>query len=226
MQPYFMPYIGYWQLLAAVDEFILYDNIQYTKKGWINRNRFLQNHGDALFTLPLKKDSNFLNIVDRTLSDDFDRQKLLRSFETAYRKAPFFRSAFPVLSLIVLSQHSNLFEYLHHSICVTAKYLEIKTPIRISSTLSIDHSLKSENKVISLCQAMKAKTYINTMGGIALYSKSEFTRNGIDLKFLKTKPITYQQVGNNFVDCLSIIDVMMFNSPDSIRAMLSEYELL
>ena len=54
MQPYFLPYIGYWQLLSAVDQFVVYDNIKYTKKGWINRNRFLRDGTDAVFTIPLK----------------------------------------------------------------------------------------------------------------------------------------------------------------------------
>src|SRR3954469_19367039 len=88
MQPYFMPYIGYWQLLGAVDAFVLYDNIQYTKKGWINRNRFLQNGKDVLFTIPLKKDSEYLDVVERALAEDFDGKKLLNQLEASYRKAP------------------------------------------------------------------------------------------------------------------------------------------
>src|SRR6476469_7826367 len=94
MQPYFMPYIGYWQLLAMVDSFVLYDNIQYTKKGWINRNRFLQNGKDALFTIPLKKDSDFREVRERSIADDFDGDKLLKQFEASYRKAPHFETVF------------------------------------------------------------------------------------------------------------------------------------
>ena len=79
MQPYFFPYIGYFQLIKSVDEFVIYDNIQYTKKGWINRNRILVNGTDYLISLPLKKDSDYLNVVDRQLAESWekDRTKLL-----------------------------------------------------------------------------------------------------------------------------------------------------
>ena len=83
MQPYFLPYVGYWQLLAAVDEFIVYDNIKYTKKGWINRNRMLRNGEDVMFSLPLQGASDSLDIVERELSDSFDREKLLSQFSGA-----------------------------------------------------------------------------------------------------------------------------------------------
>ena len=81
MQPYFLPYIGYLQLLNSVDKFILYDDIEYTKKGWINRNRIVDGE---IITLPLKKDSDYLNVVERRLSDDWRKQKtkLLNKIES------------------------------------------------------------------------------------------------------------------------------------------------
>src|SRR5205809_1520347 len=101
MQPYFLPYIGYWQLLAAVDRFVGYDNIQYAKKGWINRNRFLRNGADAFFTVPLKKGSDFLDIAERSIADDFDPATLLNPLAAAYRKAPCFAEVFPLIERIV-----------------------------------------------------------------------------------------------------------------------------
>src|SRR5438552_2824890 len=139
MQPYFLPYIGYWQLLAAVDRFVVYDNIQYVKQGWINRNRFLRNGAGAFFTVPLKKWSDFLQVADRTIADDFDPNTLLNPLEAAYRAAPFFGAVFPVLEAIVRAASRNLFEYLLHSLVTTAAYLEIRTPIVVSSTVPIDH---------------------------------------------------------------------------------------
>jgi hypothetical protein len=226
MQPYFMPYIGYWQLLAAVDRFVLYDNIQYTKKGWINRNRFLLNGRDALFSIPLKKDAEYLDVVQRRVADDFNRDKLLNQFEAAYRKAPFFNDVFPLVSSIVMAEQRNLFEYIHHAIRLTASFLGIVTPIVISSSLTIDHSLRSEDKVIAICKAAGADTYINTIGGLELYSKPRFEVDGIALQFIKTRPISYRQFAETFVSNLSIIDVMMFNSKDAIQAMLGEYDLV
>src|SRR5437016_10802468 len=97
MQPYFFPYIGYFQLIHSVDLFIIYDNIKYTKKGWINRNRFLRNGAEVVFTVPLRKDSDFLNVKDRTVAGDFGRGKLVNQLREAYRRAPHFDHAFPVV---------------------------------------------------------------------------------------------------------------------------------
>lgn len=226
MQPYFLPYIGYWQLLAAVDAFVLYDNIQYTKKGWINRNRFLRNGADALFTIPLKKDSDFLDVVKRFVTDDFNPERLLNQLEASYRKAPFFKTVFPIVTSILRAEHRNLFDYIHHSIRVIAEFLHIETPIVVSSGITIDHALGGENKVVAICKAMGATSYLNAIGGQELYSPATFKTHGVTLKFIKTRPICYQQYGGAFVANLSIIDVMMFNSEEAIRSLLREYDLV
>src|SRR5258705_11030314 len=95
MQPYFFPYIGYFQLIAAVDLFIVYDNIKYTKKGWINRNRMLRNGKDVMFSVPLKNDSDYLDVCERELAADFNRDKLFNQLKGAYRGAPNFSQTFP-----------------------------------------------------------------------------------------------------------------------------------
>jgi hypothetical protein len=226
MQPYFLPYIGYWQLLAAVDRFVVYDNIQYAKKGWINRNRFLRNGADAFFTVPLKKASDFLNIADRSIADDFEPKTLLNPLAAAYRKAPYFATVFPLVETIVTAAPRNLFEYLHQSIGVVADYLEIRTPVVVSSTVAIDHGLKSDRRVMAICHALGATRYVNPSGGRALYSVPAFAGQGIELTFIESRPITYRQYDNPFVPSLSIVDVMMFNSKDAVRRMLGEYDLL
>lgn len=226
MQPYFLPYLGYWQLMAAVDRFVVYDNIQYAKKGWINRNRFLRNGADAFFTVPLKKGSDFLNVADRSIADDFDPKTLLNPLAAAYRKAPLFGDVFPVLEAIVTAAPRNLFAFLHHSLVTTANYLEIQTPIVVSSTVAIDHGLKSERKVIALCQALGATRYVNAIGGRELYSVPAFAEAGVELKFIQSRPIVYRQYDHPFVPGLSIIDAMMFNSRDAVRSMLGEYDLV
>ena len=120
MQPYFLPYIGYWQLLAAVDRFVVYDNIQYTKKGWINRNRFLRNGQRSLFTVPLSKGSDLLDVSERFLADDFRRDKLLGKLEGAYRKAPYFRETLPLIAGIIKAEQRNLFDYIVNSLRVVS----------------------------------------------------------------------------------------------------------
>ena len=221
-----VPYIGYWQLLAAVDRFVVYDNIQYAKKGWVNRNRFLRNGADAFFTLPLKKGSDFLDICDRAIADDFDPKSILNPLASAYRKAPFVDEVLPLVEEIVTAAPRNLFEYLRHSLAATARYLEIRTPIVVSSTVPIDHRLKAERKVLAICQALGATRYVNAIGGRELYSAPAFAAQGIELKFIQTRPVAYQQYDHPWVAGLSIVDVMMFNSRDAVRAMLREYDLV
>jgi hypothetical protein len=222
MQPYFLPYIGYWQLIAAVDVFVIYDNIKYTKKGWINRNRFLMNGAEAVFSLPLRKDSDFLDVNQRYLADSYDREDLLNRFREAYRKAPEFSSVMPLLEKIIRNPVANLFEYIIRSIREVCEFLEIKTPLVVSSTIACDHSLKSAERVQAICKALGADTYVNPVGGLELYSKEDFASHGIDLKFLKALLFEYEQSGNAFVPWLSILDVFMFNSTETVREMIGK----
>lgn len=227
MQPYFSPYIGYFQLIAAVDMFIVYDNIKYTKKGWINRNRILQNGKDVMFSLPLKSDSDSLDVRERELAADFNRDKLLNQFKGAYRRAPYFEQTFPLVEQIVRYEDANLFHYLHHSIIKTCEHLDIKTKISVSSEIAIDHGLKNQDKVLALCGAVGAKTYVNAIGGMELYAKEAFQEKGVELTFIQSKQFEYSQFGGAFVPWLSIIDVMMFNHLDTIQACIStNYELI
>ncbi|GAA3099325.1 WbqC family protein [Rhizobium viscosum] len=226
MQPYFLPYIGYYQLIAAVDTFIIYDNIKYTKKGWINRNRFLRNNTDAVFSIPLKKASDSTFVVQRELADDFDRGAMLNQFKGAYRNAPYFRETWPLIEHIVQHPENNLFLYIKHSIAETCAHLGIETDIRVSSEIDVDHGLKAQDKVIALCRSVGADEYINAIGGLELYDKGEFRAHGVDLKFIKAKPFEYSQFGAPFVPWLSIVDVLMFNQRDAVRSCItSNYEL-
>lgn len=226
MQPYFLPYIGYWHLMTAVDQFVIYDNIQYTKKGWINRNRFLRDGAPVTFTVPLKKASDFLDIAERRLADDFDPQALLNQFASAYRKAPRFAEVFPMIENIVAAAPRNLFDYLRHSIAVTAERLQIATPIVVSSTIPVDHGLRSQDRVIAICQSLGATRYVNFIGGRDLYSRDVFAAHGIDLQFIRSQISEYAQFGHPFVPALSILDVMMFNSPSALDRIRGEYELV
>ena len=227
MQPYFLPYIGYFQLIASVDLFIMYDNIKYTKKGWINRNRFLRNGRDIVFTLPLKDDSDLLDVRERELAATFNREKLLNQFKGEYSHAPYFSQTFPVIESLMHHGDINLFSFLHHSILNICQHLNINTEIRISSEIAIDHSLKNQDKVLALCEATGARMYINPFGGMELYSREAFIAQGIELKFIKTKSFKYTQFVNEFIPWLSIIDVMMFNPINVISKFIqSDYELI
>jgi hypothetical protein len=219
MQPYLFPYIGYFQLMNAVDEFVVYDNIQFSKKGWINRNRILVNGTDAYITLPLKKDSDFLDVKDRYLSEDWniERKKIINRIAESYKKAPYFTTVFSIIEEIINYENKNLFQFILNSLIQINKYLDISTPLIISSTIDVNHELKSAKKVIALCKARHAETYINPIGGVELYDKEEFKNKGIELKFLKADNISYPQFKNEFVPFLSVIDVMMFNTKEEVK---------
>lgn len=228
MQPYFFPYIGYWQLIKAVDKFVVYDNIQFTKKSWIRRNRILLNEKDKLFTLPIRNDSDFLDVRERYLSETFstESRKLLKLIKTAYKNAPQFEKVFPLIERCVNFENDNLFAFIYHSILCVVRYLNIKTDMIISSSISMDHSLHNKYRVIEICKNLGGNEYVNPIGGVELYNKGEFLINGVDLKFIKTNKIEYKQFGNVFISNLSIMDVMMFNEPKKINEMLDSYELL
>lgn len=227
MQPYFFPYIGYFQLIRAVDRFVIYDNIQYTKKGWINRNRFLLDGADQLFSVPLKNAAEGLNVVDRQIADDFRKDKLLNRLREAYRHAPYFERVFPIVENSVRQQETNLFKYIYRSLRDTCDYLEIETEFVIASSVPVAPALTGKEKVIGLCQDLGAEIYINPIGGQDLYAREDFRACGIELQFLKSKPYSYPQFNREFVPWLSIIDVMMFNRVGDIKNYLvSGYELI
>lgn len=227
MQPYLLPYIGYFQLIGAADVFIVYDNIKYTKKGWINRNRFLRNGADVLFSVPLRKDSDFLDVREREIAPDFDPAKVLNPLREAYRRAPFFEPAYEVAERVFTNPERNLFAFLLASLEEACAYLGLHTRIVVSSTLDCDHALQGEERVLAICRAVGAGTYINPPGGMDLYSKASFDARGIALRFLRPRPFEYAQLGAPFVPWLSILDVMMFNSRERIGEVLAtNYDLV
>lgn len=225
MQPYFLPYIGYFQLINAVDQFVVYDNIQFTKKGWFHRNRILVNGTDAMFSVPLRKDSDYLDVAQRELADSFEKKsrKILRRIEESYRKAPHFKDVMPLVEECFQRGSGGLFNFIRASLVLLTQFLEIDTDIIISSSIDIDHTLKSQDKVLAICKSLGADTYINAIGGQELYRADDFGRERIELRFLRTKPIEYRQFDGEFVPGLSIIDVMMFNSRERMSEYLQHY---
>jgi hypothetical protein len=228
MQPYFLPYIGYFQLINAVDKFVIYDNIEFTKKGWINRNRILVNGKDEFISLPITKASDFLHANQRYLASNFENEKnkILRKIKESYRKAPYFKITHTLIEEIFNYENNNLFEFIFNAIKKICQYLGISTELITSSSIDINHNLKSEEKVISICNSLNAKLYINSIGGQNLYVKKNFYNAGIELIFIKSQPIAYQQFDFEFLPWLSILDVLMFNSTETVNDFLKKYEFL
>lgn len=227
MQPYFLPYLGYFQLIAAVDCFVVYDTVQYTKKGWINRNQMLRNGAAVMFSVPLQKDSDYLDIRARKVATSFEPAKLCAQIAGAYHKSPQFGPTMALIEAILHHPSDTLFDFIHHALLRCCDHLGITTRVLVASAVEGGPpALSAADRVIDICQRTGASTYINPPGGRALYSAADFRARGLELQFLQPRLPVYRQFGDSFVPSLSILDVMMFNTPEQIATdMLGEYDL-
>lgn len=227
MQPYIFPYIGYIQLMAAVDRFVFLDDVTYINKGWINRNRILVNGKEHLFTIPLTgaSQNKFINSI-QVLDDGKWKQKFLRTIEMAYRKSPAFAEVYPVISDMILINKPVLSHYIADGFRLLNPHLGINTELLFSSEIDTDSPLKAQSRIISICKLNSADVYINPIGGTELYRNEDFEQAGVELNFIKTDAIEYRQSGSDFVPWLSVVDVLMYNGFAGVRAMLSRYTLV
>lgn len=224
MQPYFMPYIGYWQLMAAVDTYVVYDDVNYIKGGWVARNNILLNGQKHMFTVTLNGASPNKLFNEITIKDDF--KKFSRLIESAYRKAPYYNDVVNLLERIYNYEDKSLGAFMMNSFQVVLDYLGIKTQLLLSSSLNKDNNLRGKDKVKSICRLLDADTYYNAIGGQELYEKDDFKNSGIELFFLKSEISQYTQFNNEFLSGLSMIDILMFNKPEEINNMLNSYQLV
>ena len=225
MQPYFFPYIGYFQLINAVDVFVLYDDVHFIKKGWINRNRILLNGKAHLFTIPCKDSSQNRLISETEIAfGGKAKDKLIRTIQMAYKRAPYYHDVLGMIEEVILSNSLYLHEIATKSIQSICSFLSIETLLKSSLTYR-NQSLKKEDRLIDICKNENILEYINAEGGQEIYTKDSFAAKSIFLSFIKPKLIRYNQLQNEFVPGLSMIDVMMFNSIPEIKNMLLQYEL-
>jgi hypothetical protein len=228
MQPYVFPYVGYYQLIGAVDRFVVSDDVTYIKQGWINRNRLLINGEAAYFTIPLRRAASSTLIRDMVIDDEGQagwRRRLLKTIANYYRRTPRFQHVFPIVEAVFTLQTASIAEMACASLTRVCEYLGIGTAF-VPSTQYGNHQLKGEARVIDTCLRESADRYINAIGGQTLYSKATFAGRGIHLSFLQSRPIEYGQFGGPFVPWLSIIDLLMFNGPDDMRRHLGAYDLI
>ena len=225
MQPYFLPYIGYFQLIKAVDKYVIFDDVNFIKKWWITRNNILLDGKSFLFTLTLLEASQNKHINEIIVSNG--QSKILKTISIAYKKAPYFSSVFPMIEKIFDYENKNLAQYVGNSIIHISDYLRLDTEFVYSSDIKEkDTSLKSQHKILNICKVLGASEYINAIGGVNLYSKELFEEHNIKLSFLKTQPIEYKQFNECFVPNLSILDVLMFNSVEQTNELLNQFELV
>lgn len=227
MQPYFLPYIGYFQLLSTVSSFVVFDDANFIKKGWINRNRVLLNEKPHYITLPLSgaSQNRLINEIELVL-DPKNIQKKLDMIYHAYGKAPYFEQIFQMIEDIFCYKETNLSIFVIYSLKKIAEYLAIDTQFLISSKFKKDNHLKGQEKILEICRKVGATHYINPIGGMELYRTEAFRKNGIRLSFLKTDSIEYRQFRKDFVPNLSIIDTLMFISKNECKKLLNKYSFL
>jgi WbqC-like protein family len=227
MQPYLFPYIGYFQLIGAVDRFVIYDDVSYIKGGWINRNRWLVGGTPDHFTFPVRDASSFRRIADMRLTEGGGwPPKLLKTFRQEYGRAPYFAAAFALLEEVVTLDESGVSRRAVASLRAVMGYLGMTTPLVETSACYGNADLRGVDRVIDICRREGATRYVNSIGGQKLYDVATFATAGIELQFLRSRPVEYRQFHEPFVPWLSVLDVIAFNPPDSVRTFLREYELV
>ena len=230
MQPYLFPYLGYIQLISAVDTFVFFDDVNFINKGWINRNNILVNGNAHLFTLPLKKASQNKLINEIEISDYTAwKNQFLQQIEFNYKKAPHFDPVFSWLKkTIEIKQYNLLSEFVTDTIKSIAALLELKTKFQYSSQLNYKEKpeMSGQDKVLSICKILNATHYINPKNGQELYNKENFDTENIKLNFILMDDIQYTQFKNKpFVPFLSILDVLMFSGLENTKKLITNYHL-
>jgi hypothetical protein len=227
MQPYLFPYLGYFQLINAVDTFVFYDDVNFIKRGWINRNQILVDNKAALFTVPLKKISQnkLINEIEIAIDEKWISQ-FFTTLEQNYKNAPYFEETFLILKNVFGKKQTKISSLAIESTLQVSNYLQLKTQFEISS-IKYSSSMGKEKaeRLIDICKEKEVKHYINPSGGKELYQKDTFIKEGITLSFMDNNLLPYTQFGNQFIKGLSMIDVLMFNSVEETNKLLSNYKL-
>ena len=224
MQPYFMPYISYFQLMKAVDKYVVYDDVNYIKGGWANRNHILINGEKEMFTVTLQKASQNKLFNEIVIGDDF--KKLMKTLQMNYSRAINFDQTMVLMERIISFPNKQLAVFIANSFREILSYLSVETEILMSSEIPKDNSLRGKDKIIQICEILGADTYYNAVGGKNLYDQEEFREHGITLNFVDSLPQVYSQLHTReFVSGLSMVDVLMNNTKDEVNRLLDSFQL-
>lgn len=247
MQPYFFPYIGYFQLIHSVDKFIIYQHVSFRKKSWITRNRLLDKSIGMpfLFNIPVRQQSSNLLIREVEISGNSKEwnRKFLKILQQNYAKATHFKEIQFLLKKVLENLETNyLHEFNSKFIIAICEYLEIDTVIQYENEefLMLEKELdynytdsdtlvtvkKKTQRIIDMCRYEQSSHYINPNGGRQLYHKQLFKAHGIQLNFIETLDYKYNQFGFDFVPHLSILDVLMHIGKERTQELIKEYTLI
>lgn len=225
MQPYFFPYIGYFKLLQAVDKFIFYDDVNFIKGGWINRNRLLLGGKIGYFTVPLSQAGSYSKINSIRMKSDMPWEaRILAQISGSYSHAPYYEQVMPMIRSVLQTHDGYISSLAKNSIRAVADYLSIRREYTMSSEIYNNQDFKSVARVLDICSQESATHYVNLPGGRDLYSPADFLERGVALEFVDVTLPPYPQSTKGFHPGLSIIDVLMFNAPSAARAMVMQGE--
>lgn len=223
MQPYFFPYSGYFQLVAAVDKFVFYDDVNFIKNGWINRNRLRLSGAVRYFTIPLSGASPSRSIAEAGIQPGpIWRRKMLASIRQSYAKAPHVSEVVELISAVLDESDTSVAEIAKRSVAAVADYLQLGTDFVWTSTEYANGRLRGETRVIDICEREGATHYYNLPGGRDLYMEASFERAGVQLCFVEPTFAEYCQGEAKFEPGLSILDALMWNKPEIVRHMLRD----
>lgn len=229
MQPYLFPYLGYFQLVNAVDVFVFADDVNFIKGGFINRNRILLKNEEYYITVACAKKSQNKLIKEIQISDRFKGypETTLLTIRHAYSKAPFFEEVYPLIESIFNAGIDNISALAATSVELVSRYLELEADFKFSSE-SFSHTRGQERSIrlMNITKELGSSTYINPIGGKNIYCKRSFESQGVQLNFLESEPIRYSQFNGKFTPDLSIIDIMMHNSLEDVQKLLNRYKLV
>lgn len=216
MQPYFLPYLGYFQLIREVDFFVLTDDYEFSKGGWINRNKIIQNNEVKYLTIPLKAASDYSKISERVVSENYSGSKFFNSLKSSYQAKKYFNENSKIMEKIFFNRERNLFAFIEQSIKILSEVFDLKTKTMLTSDFSLNPNLSGQDKIIKICHDLDASCYVNLPGGKSLYNPRTFLQGGIDLRFLKPSLVPYDQGRVEFTPNLSVIDVLFNNGIKSV----------
>lgn len=224
-QPYFFPYLGYWQLLDAADVFIVGDSFQYIMRGFINRNTILLNHAPHRFTMSVRGGSPQKRISEVEVIDDF--RKLRKTLRHAYGNAKHYSEAMDLIEHILCFPDRRLARFLGHQIATVAEYMGLGTEIVYMSELSdLGETSSREQRLCGWVKQVRGNCIVNPTGSKSLYSPSDFTRRGVTLAVLEPHQVSYPQNTRNFIPNLSLIDALMHCSKAQLASLVRSYDII
>jgi len=220
LQPSYIPWIGYFEQIVNVDIFVFYDDVQYTKNDWRNRNKIKTLDGSSWLSIPIKSSTS--KKINEVLIDDTKnwQTKHLKSLKQYYSKSKYFEDIYPLLEKNINSDINSISTLSIDIIKDIVKYLKIDTKFYLSSDLDIGGD--KNNRLINICKHFNASSYYTGLAAKDYIDEELFKKNNIELVYQEYKHPSYEQLHGDFLPYLSIIDLLFNHGRDSKKIITKE----